>query len=119
MPQQIFQEIEAKNYHAIDLPSMENRPAKISNRAIIDARFGDEVTLKEDLIEHHDFEALLPAVWNYLTSWYDFVDNMPLLRPVCYDKKSDRHFIDLYLEQNPREALLTDSLLDDSLTVIS
>ena len=98
---------------------MENRPPKISNKAIIDPDFDDEVTLKEDLIEHHDFEALLPQVWAYLTAWYDFADNMPILRPLCYDKKSDRYFIDLYLEQNPNDALITDSLLDDSLTNIT
>ena len=103
----------------IDHSSLESRPPKISNKVILDPKFDDEVTLKEDLIEHHDFEVLLPQVWAYLIGWYGFADNMPILRPVCYDKKSDRYFMDLYLEQNAAEVLLTDSLLDDSLTIIT
>ena len=107
-----------RNHCTIDLSAIENRPPSISNKAIIDDRFDDELTLKEDLIEHHDFEVLLPQVWAHLISWYEFTDVLPILRPVCHDKKSDRHFIDLYLEQNRNEGLLTDSVLDDSLTVI-
>ena len=86
------------NHHAIDLSLIEHRPPSISNKTIIDERFDDELTLKEDLIEHHDFEVLLPQVWAHLIAWYEFSDTLPILRPVCYDKKSDRHFIDLYLE---------------------
>ena len=76
------------------------------------------MTLKEDLIEHHDYEALLPQVWSYLVCWYDFADKFPILRPLCFDKKSGSYFIDLYLEQHPDDALVTESILDDSLTVI-
>ena len=43
--------------------------------------------LKEGLIEHHDYEVVLPKVWNYLVSWYDFADREPILRPVRYDNK--------------------------------
>lgn len=28
------------------------------------------MNLKENLVEHFDFEALTPAVWRYLYSWY-------------------------------------------------
>ena len=77
------------------------------------------MTLKDDLIEHHDYEAILPQVWAYLTAWYDFADSMPILRPVCFDKKRDRHFVDLYLEHNPTGAIATESVLDDSLTIIT
>lgn len=110
-----------QNHHTIDLSALENRPQSICNKAIIDERFSDELTLKEDLIEHHDFEVLLPQVWAHLIAWYDFVDILPIMRPVCYDKKIGRHRIDLYLEQNRNRdqfGILTDSVLDDSLTVI-
>ena len=94
-----------QNHHTLDLSALENRPVTISNKAIIDERFDDELTLKEDLIEHHDFEVLLPQVWAHLIAWYEFSDGLPILRPVCYDKKSDRHFIDLYLEQNRNQEM--------------
>ena len=57
-------------------------------------------TLKDDLIEHHDYEAVLPKVWEYLVSWYGTSDSEPILRPVRYDVKKRIHFIDLYLEYN-------------------
>ena len=106
------------NHYTLDISAIENRPPSITNNAIIDGRFEDELTLKEDLIEHYDFEVLLPQVWAHLIAWYEFTDALSILRPVCYDKKSDRHFIDLYLEQNRYEGLQTDSVLDDSLTII-
>ena len=74
--------------------------------------------MKEDLIEHHDFEVLLPQVWAHLVAWYEFSDILPILRPVCYDNKSDRFVVDLYLEHNRNDGMFTDSVLDDSLTVI-
>ena len=74
----------------------------------------DGLTLKEDLIEHHDYEAVLPRVWDYLVSWYSFEDKAPILRPVKYDRKKQRYYIDLYLENIETEVVLTDSLIEDS-----
>ena len=51
-------------------------------------------------------------------AWYEFSDILPILRPVCYDSKSDRFVVDLYLEHSRNDAMFTDSVLDDSLTVI-
>ena len=49
-----------KDVFSVDQSVLENRPGRITNIAIIDNRFYDELVLKEDLIEHHDFEVLLP-----------------------------------------------------------
>lgn len=77
--------------------------------------FREGTILKEDLIEHHDYEAVIPKVWDYLVSWYGFSDSEPILRPVRYDRKKKRHYIDLYLENNQSsEVALTESLLNDS-----
>lgn len=67
-------------------PIFDKRPAPISNRALIDLIYSDGLTLKEDLIEHHDYETVLPKVWDYLVSWYDFTDKEPILRPIKYDR---------------------------------
>ena len=95
-------------------PLFDKCPGNISNRELTDFLFTDGATLKEDLIEHHDYEAVLPKVWDYMVSWYNFIDRQPILRPVRYDRKKKRHYIDLYLENNQTEAtVLTDSILDD------
>lgn len=76
----------------------ESRPPPISNINLINLQKFNLFTLKEDLIEHHDYEAVLPKVWQHLVSWYSFTDNEPILRPVRYDQKQNRHYVDLYLE---------------------
>lgn len=71
--------------------------------------------MKEDLIEHHDYEAVLPRVWDYLSSWHGFTDKERILRPVKFDNKRQCHYIDLYLENKQEtEVLQTDSLMDES-----
>ena len=104
------------------MPLFDKRPAPISNKYLMDLRRNpDELTLVEDLIEHHDYVAILPKVWNYLISWYGFTDKEPILRPVRFEKKKARHFIDLYLENrnmNESELNITGSYLDDSLVNI-
>jgi hypothetical protein len=30
------------------------------------------VTLRDDLMEHHDYEAVSPDIWNLLVAWYGF-----------------------------------------------
>ena len=52
-------------------------------------------------MEHYDYEAVLPEVWRFLTAWYGCQpDLVPILRPVCYDRKSNNFFVDLYLDVN-------------------
>lgn len=52
-------------------------------------------------MEHYDYEAVLPEVWRFLTAWYGCVpDFVPILRPVRYDRRSNRFFVDLYMDSN-------------------
>lgn len=62
-------------------------------------------------MEHYDFEVVLPQIWRLFVAWYgcrDWPDlithdkraEQGILRPLAFDKKSDKYFIDLYLEQN-------------------
>jgi hypothetical protein len=53
--------------------------------------------LKENLIEHFDFEAITPSVWKYLYAWYS--SDWCILRYVRADS-SNTHgvIIDLYPE---------------------
>ena len=97
-------------------PLFDKCPGKISNNNLIDFLYFREGTvLKEDLIEHHDYEAVIPQVWEYLVSWHGFSDREPILRPIRYDHKKKRHYIDLYLQFNhPKETALTESFLDES-----
>jgi len=32
--------------------------------------YNEFVTLREDLLEHHDYEAVLPDIWYLLVAWY-------------------------------------------------
>ncbi len=52
-------------------------------------------------MEHFDYEAILPEVWRRLIAWYGCVpDLVPILRPIQFDKRSNRFYVDLYLESN-------------------
>jgi len=50
--------------------------------------------LKENLIEHHDYEAVSVEVWKHLSSWYQFDIAIP--RFLSYDARTDKTFLDLY-----------------------
>jgi hypothetical protein len=50
--------------------------------------------LKENLIEHHDYEAVSVEVWKHLSSWYQFDIAIP--RFLTYDARTDKTFLDLY-----------------------
>lgn len=54
--------------------------------------------LKDDLIEHFDYEAMPYEVWKYLKAWYD--SDLTLLRFVKSDKvyASGQLYVDLYPE---------------------
>ena len=57
--------------------------------------------LREDLMEHHDYEAVPPEVWKYLVAWYGFkADQTPIMRLISFDKRTNKFFVDLYLEGN-------------------
>jgi hypothetical protein len=76
---------------------------------LIDNNFDDRLTLKEGLMEHYDYEVVLPQIWRLLVAWYgcgDYAEHIThdkraelgILRPLALDKKTDKHYIDLYLE---------------------
>ena len=73
--------------------------------------------LKPNLIEHHDYEAIPEKVWYYLVCWYKFLDKSPIVRPVKFDRKIGRYFIDLYPEQN-QSRMVTDSFVETSISHI-
>jgi hypothetical protein len=99
---------------------LDGRPGPITNGALIDTNFDDHLTLKEGLMEHYDYEVILPQIWRLLVGWYgcgDWVEHIThekraelgILRPLALDKKTDKHYIDLYLEQNNwNEQILTE-----------
>lgn len=52
-------------------------------------------------MEHHDYEAVPPEVWKYLVAWYGFkADQTPIMRLISFDKRTNKFFVDLYLEGN-------------------
>ena len=54
--------------------------------------------LKDDLIEHFDFEAVNIEIWSYFKSWYDC--DLQLLRFVKNDNvNSNQLYLDLYPEK--------------------
>ena len=56
------------------------------------------ITLKEDIIEHFDFEAVSIEMWRYFKSWYDC--DLSLLRYIKPDKVNrNQLFLDLYPEK--------------------
>jgi len=56
-------------------------------------------TLRDDLMEHHDYEAVPPLVWKYLVQWYGFQENeMPIMRLVSFDRRSQKIQVDMNLE---------------------
>lgn len=54
-------------------------------------------------MEHHDYEAVSPDIWNLLVAWYGFAENLgetPIMRFISFDKRSGKYYVDLYLDQN-------------------
>lgn len=50
-------------------------------------------------MEHHDYEAVPPEIWNLLVAWYGFAPGQtPIMRFVSFDKRTGKYYVDLYLE---------------------
>ena len=88
-------------------PSQYRHPGKIINKdlctntehANLKDRLSSEgifqvIRLKEDLIEHHDYEAVTVEVWRYLSSWYSYDVLIP--RFLAYDSRTGKTYLDLY-----------------------
>ena len=57
------------------------------------------MNLKENLVEHFDFEAVSPAVWRYLYSWYSA--DWCVMRYLKRDKTNPLgNILDLYPENS-------------------
>ncbi len=50
------------------------KPGQISISGLLERMSVDNefVTLRDDLMEHHDYEAVSPDIWNLLVAWYGF-----------------------------------------------
>lgn len=95
-------------------PLFDKKPGAISNLQLLEVQQDREgLILKEGLIEHHDYEVVLPKVWDYLVAWHNFTDRDPILRPVRYDRKRKCPYIDLYLENNEDDDVV--HILDEKL----
>ena len=74
------------------------RPGPINNDSL---HYNDSHLLRNNLMEHYDFETVTPEVWRLLQAWYGIEFGLiPIIRPVCFDRRSNRFFVDLYLEFN-------------------
>ena len=52
-------------------------------------------------MEHYDYEVVSPNAWTFLLTWYGTEEGLvSILRPVCLDQRSNKFFVDLYLESN-------------------
>jgi hypothetical protein len=58
--------------------------------------------LKPNLIEHFDFEAVSPAVWRYIYSWYSA--DWCIMRQIKRDRTAGG-ILDLYPENNNNNGL--------------
>jgi hypothetical protein len=60
-------------------------------------------------MEHHDYEAVPPDVWNCLVKWYGFhAEQKPIMRIINFDKRAAKFYVDLYQENNREPAEDTD-----------
>ena len=84
--------------------SQYKRPGPINLDSLLDNKAH---VLRHNLMEHYDFEAILPEVWRLLQAWYGNESELiPIIRPVCFDRRSNKFFVDLYLEFNKEQSTL-------------
>jgi len=51
-------------------------PGEISVASLLQKNeFDGEIKIRDDLMEHHDYEAVSPEIWNLLVAWYGFAPN--------------------------------------------
>jgi hypothetical protein len=75
-----------------DFPYIINRyknPGKIINKGLckISGKYEGNILLRDDLIEHYDFEAVSHEIWKFLASWYQF--DIALPRFISYDCRQE------------------------------
>ena len=58
---------------------------------------GSSNELRQDLMEHHDYEAVPPDVWHYLTKWYGVASGeSAVMRVISFDRAVGKFYVDLY-----------------------
>mmetsp|Transcript_21511 Transcript_21511/g.20670 ORF Transcript_21511/g.20670 Transcript_21511/m.20670 type:complete len:142 (-) Transcript_21511:24-449(-) len=78
--------------------SLYEKPQIIVNEGIVDAK-KHSVLLKENLIEHFDYESLTEEVWKHLYSWYSA--DYCIMRLLKRDKVNKKqYYLDLYPVMN-------------------
>ena len=77
------------------------RPKSINNKVLLldeSSNHAQYLFLKEDLIEHFDYEAVELEIWRYFKAWYEC--DFTLLRFIKRDKiNTNRLYLDLYPEK--------------------
>ena len=82
-----------------DVSQLYEKPPRIVNDVLVhtESKKGERMRLKDNLIEHFDYESLYPIVWKHLYSWYSA--DIQLVRSLKKDQLN-RHvmILDLYPE---------------------
>lgn len=80
------------------------RPGQIENSNLLQKK--NKMYIKDDLIEHFDYEGVSDEVWKYLYAWYS--SDWVIVRYTRKDRgNADQVYIDLY----PEKKSLTEFLL--------
>ncbi len=70
---------------------------------------GRSMNLKDNIVEHFDFEAVSPAVWKYLYSWYS--SDWCIMRNLKRDRTTPNGvFLDLYPELSIPGQIIIDQI---------
>ena len=70
------------------------------------------MSLKTNLVQHFDFEAVSNEIWEYLKAWYGC--DFPLFRFIKKEKVSNKLFLELYPEKSIEENLFAINMLPPS-----
>lgn len=82
---QLFENITKMSYQ---------HPTKIINRGLLQGKSGG--FLKNNLIQHHDYEAVSSEIWKYLSSWYTY--DVVIERQIRYDPDNENYYLDMHPE---------------------
>ncbi|TNV73251.1 hypothetical protein FGO68_gene12077 [Halteria grandinella] len=82
-----------------DSNALYQKPGRISNEDLLDKSNGNSQRLRENLVEHFDFEVLFPQLWLYMYSW--FSADCQIVRYLRKDRLSSGIYrLDLYPSVN-------------------
>ena len=80
---------------------LEKRPSELSVATLLQQTGPFAGDLRQDLIEHHDYEAVPPEVWRYLTKWYGFAsEQQAIMRMITFDRAIGKFYVDLYMQSH-------------------